>query len=225
MKLIDNKPRSVLSEGRNKGMGFALCKRDGDTYTTVQPVSPCKDYLNDVVYSERTGKPYQAWGLKTKKEDIFSGDRGYMVISICGEGASRPRPYGEFESDKKRLNDGLGLIQGFINSIEKLLKIENLTVMTKIEDNLVMVDFPLFWSEGTYLISLFSLLLRIAIKYNKGDPLEFMSKVNDEDSYMAANALAKLKRMIGGCVPKQDLSKLTSGVHDLGIYSFNFPNE
>src|SRR5687768_15710647 len=94
LTLVDKQDRSVLCEGRNYGIGFAFCKRTGDVLETVQPVSPCKDYLNDVVYSEHSGQPFSAWGLRTSKKNIFYADEGaYVLFQVCKKGARGPTAY------------------------------------------------------------------------------------------------------------------------------------
>ena len=72
LKIIDKQNRGKLNEGRNYQMGFAFCKKvSNKVLETIQPISPCKDYLNDVVYSERTGKNVSAYGLNTSKLGLF----------------------------------------------------------------------------------------------------------------------------------------------------------
>jgi len=46
--------RNNLAEGRNFGMGFGFLKKLSNTkYKTIMPISPCKDYINDVLYLAR----------------------------------------------------------------------------------------------------------------------------------------------------------------------------
>ena len=83
-KLIDKQNRRTLGEGRNYGMGMACLKKDGDNFETVCPITACKDFISDVIYSELTGKPYYAYGLSTSKKDIFDykNDEAYFVFAI-----------------------------------------------------------------------------------------------------------------------------------------------
>ena len=51
IQIINKQCRSKLCEGRSYQMGFAFLKKlDNNTFETVQPISPCKDYLNDVIF-------------------------------------------------------------------------------------------------------------------------------------------------------------------------------
>ena len=72
MTITEKHDRNVLIEGRSSGMGFAMLKKDKTNYETVNPLSPCKDYLNEVVFTENTGYPTKAHGLDYKEKlDIF----------------------------------------------------------------------------------------------------------------------------------------------------------
>lgn len=228
-KISEPLPRSVLWEGRSQGMGFAFCKRAGEMLFTVQPVSPCKDYLNDVLYSEHTGKPYIACGLVTKKEDIFTYGKGYILFYICGAGASRNSEYPEMKKDIEALREGHRNIELGINMIENRLRLQ--TERTSIFShgpNHYVAEVPLFWCQYTYLISLWSLMVRNLFRWDANgtlDPIAFLeSKCDPMDMYNMKTALEKLKRMIDGEIPVQDWDK-TPSPHGMGIVVFEFPNK
>ena len=128
MKFINKQNRGILSEGRNHGMGFAFCKCDGETVETIMPISPCKDYLNDVVYSERSGQDSLNHGLKTTKLGLFEDKQSaYMVASICGRGAKKPAAYAGMDGDIELLNNNFKNIEKAINWMEDRLKLEPTT--------------------------------------------------------------------------------------------------
>lgn len=227
MKLIDKQYRSLLVEGRNYQMGFAFCKKVNTTvYETIQPISPCKDYLNDVVFSEITGKPVQAYGLKTKKLNIF-GRRAYIAIKICPS-------YSKEKEDKQNLNNNILNIEKFMNNFEVLLglrktKIKKITETegNKDNDNSFIVSLPSDFLIGTYSISLYTLLLRVSQWYDgKQDVIEYLKtfKAFGPDIYIINSALPKLERIIKEGFPEQDLSCLkgNTDVHNLGIVAFKW---
>lgn len=224
---VNNHPRRVLGEGRNKGLGFAFCKLitngEKNTLEAVQPISPCKDYLNDVVYSERTGKPFSAYGLNTSKNDIFNDKIGYLVMSVCKRGATIESDYDGYKSECELLNNNIPNLQLFINFFEEKFKVSGRTNLVKLADNLVLAELPLFWTEATYLISLFTLIARIGMFYKNGDVLDYFytSKENSADSNTANIVKNKINLMMAGNIPKQDIMNLT-GVHNCGIMSFKF---
>ncbi len=219
--LVDKQKRSKLHEGRDYGMGFAFCKRSDKTLTTIMPISPCKDYLNDVTYSEITGKGYRAHGLGTKKQDIFD-THAYLVMAICKRGARDLLDYGTYAKDLAALESNHLHIQSAINHVEELLKLSDRTVISRIEDNRFAIVAPLFWMEGTYLVSLYTLLIRAALYYTGGDPMDYWRKAKGDDTYHMKGAMPKLDRLIAGERPKQDFGQSREW-HNEGIVSYVFP--
>ena len=65
--------REHLSEGRMKGVSFAVIKKENDfLYNTTMPLSACKDYFNDYIFVENTGKPIgEVYGFDHKPIGIF----------------------------------------------------------------------------------------------------------------------------------------------------------
>ncbi len=224
MKLIDNTNRGILIEGRSYQMGFGFAKRiDEASYEMVTPISACKDYLNDVVWSEATDKPIAIYGLSYKKQNIYDKDYAYLVISILNS-KSGPK-YKEYDEDVKRLKENYKRLESFINFFEETFTEGTFTEITEIADNKYLVKVPLFFTKGTYLISLYSLLLR-AGQYWDGvqPPQEFLDNFNAflVDVSLVKEAAGKLKKLLNGGYVEQDLSKLSGGnmVHNCGIVSF-----
>lgn len=172
--------RSKLIEGRNNGMGFAFLKKvDSNVFETVQPVSPCKDYLNEVIITENTGIGTRAHGLNYKEKlDIFS-DVGYMTIKILPDNSGKYY-YNKSklaEEDIKILSDNYKNLENFINQIEKDLDFTDFTKIEKANDEYYLVIVPKQWLISTHAISLYTLLLRIGFVYNGKDNYnEYLSK-------------------------------------------------
>lgn len=226
MNLIDNQDRSKLSEGRNWGIGFAFCLRDADTLRTIMPVSCCRDYLNDVVYSEATGKPFQAYGLETSKNGIFT-DAAYLVMGIM--------PFNRTTtlcSNHATLEAALMAPETSIAAILRPIEAAfgfSPSRFEKASENRMVAIIDLKWVKGTYLISLWSLLVRVGLKFKTtsettslDEALAFLASVSNEDAYMAKAAIPKIKRMATGDIPVQDLNSLTN-VHNMGILTYEFP--
>ena len=115
--IVDKEDRMILQEGRGMGMGFAFLKFEDGVYKTVQPISPCKDYLNDVVYSEATGKVCTVYGLKYNKKDIFNQGKAFIAMSMCPyNGGSK---YPTYDKDVVDLKGNIENIQSFINFYEQ----------------------------------------------------------------------------------------------------------
>ncbi len=220
--LVDEQLRSKLGEGRNYGLGFAFAKREDSKLITVGPISPCKDYLSDQIFSEATGKPYQACGYSAHKTKCFDKN-GYLIMSVLkrfgydANGKFEPVGYPRFQKDLEDLDKNWKNMQKFINVIEEKLKLKERTEINKIEENIYVSITPLFWTSATYLISLYSLFLRVAMHWNgEGDPLEYAGKITNNDAYMVKTAIPVFERMLKEGVPQQDF-KASRSWHGFGI--------
>jgi hypothetical protein len=239
--VVINGNRAVLTEGRQYQLGFGFCKKLEDgTFETVQPLSCCKDYLNDVVYSEHTGRPFTVYGLSTIKHGIFS-DVAYLAIKILPQksgGAYRPgSPYScthDMMVDIKNLKNNYLKIECGINNVEKALNIEGpYTTITpsKNDPDLFLITLSAWWVRSTHCISLYSLLIRMLQFWNgEGDSINWLrSYTNPLDNHMWVNegALGKfecaLKYGIHITTPQElyDRKPLSPHVHTNGILAYN----
>jgi hypothetical protein len=220
--LIDTCPRSPLVEGRNYGIAYAFCKKDGTAFKTVGPLSPCKDYLNDQVYSEMTGEPFGAYGYHATKQGLLAAPRAYMVMGVLNYKSGGKYP--TQEKDTKFLAEHLPNIQKFMEWFDGRLSLTPSTMYT-IEPNRAMVEMDLWWAKATFRISLYTLMIRIALECQydgQKDVREFIMKCNTKDAYYATQAMEKFDRFVAGDSPEQDFSTDTFW-HDEGISTWQFP--
>ena len=224
LNLIDNftQHRGKLSEGRNWGMGFALAHKDGNSIVTNYSLSCCREYLNDCLFSELTGKKINIYGLQAEKKNLFDlkKNQGYMVFGILNY--NRSGEYPNQRRDTKVLEDNYKNLQVFINSFEKRLGLKKLTKIFKLQENRFVSIFPLFWAQSTYLISLYSFLFRAGIHYGSGDVIDYLTNFNYEgdDKYMINSVLPKLNKILSGVIPKQNLNSIGQP-HGIGIVNYN----
>lgn len=207
----DVKNRNVLAEGRTNGMAFAFLKKIKEGYfETVQPLSPCKDYLNEPVFTENTGIPSRAHGLVySKKLDIFT-DVFYMAIKILG-GKNESGYYYNKEQDinidKKHLKDNYKNIERLLNFVEDKIGIKIKTKVEECNDDQFLLTSSSEWAVSTIAISLYSLLVRLSLVYTgKEEPLEYLKNYNyhREDKNYAEVALKKLDIIFkNGSLPTQ----------------------
>ena len=222
IKVIDEYDRRNLSEGRDKGMGFAFChKPENDIAKTVHAISACKDYLNDIVFTEHTKKTMSAYGLTTTVGNIFKGtDKAYIAIKILAR--QNGDRYSTQDDDEKNLSDNYQNIYKFLNFFEDKLGIERSLIAPTQDPDTFLIEFSQAWSSYTYSISLFSLLTRLGQFYKGGDELKFVESYNSfqEDVYLAKQVYPKIVKLLdmGGLV-KQDLSVMepNTKTHNFGI--------
>lgn len=221
LKLIDQQNRGRLIEGKRHGLGFAMAKRVDDTIVLVDPLSPCKDFNNDRIYSEMTGKECGAWGLKCKREDIFLDEVGYLIIGICLDGAKTLRKYDGYDKEVVALEKNFHYMQLFINWFDHQW-CAGQTRIEKLEDNRFLCTIPLFWVEATYRISLLGLLLRAARFWDGSEPMDYLKTAKNDETMNINTVMPKIERMLDGQIPVQDFTT-SIGIHDLGISNYLFP--
>jgi hypothetical protein len=176
--------RKNLMEGKKSGLGFAFAKhnKENDTYETIMPISTCKDYLNDVVVSERLGEGIgQIYGFDYKPIKLFNDDHNFLVCKDIGV------------KDNSSLK--VDNINSLINKIEDMLGIENKSKAFASNDDQILIYVSNQWCKEGYLISMFSLLARIGVRYNPDkDPIEFLQTKNvyDNESWMTGKNIPML---------------------------------
>lgn len=229
--LIDKTDRKKLCEGRNSQMGFAFLKKlSDDEYEAVQPISPCKDYLNDVVWAEHNDKPIGVYGLSYKKVGIFNDDYNYIAIQLLkttGGTYHNGTNGGTLEKDQENLHTNIDSLEKVIHYVEEKLGCPNRTKIDRFTSNTdqYLVAVPMFWCHSTNMISLYSLLLRMAQFMKKDEkPEEFLKTFKHPLDLGLWNA-AKLRyaRMLSDGVdkiamPAKEIASWTSHqVHNYGI--------
>lgn len=223
---IDNQNRKVLGEGRNYQMGFGFCKRTEDGIETVSPISPCKDYLNDVVYCEHMGVQMTAYGLNYTGQGIFKNtDKAYLAIQI--KEYFHGGPYPNMEKDTKNLAENIGNLEKFINFFDDVFGFDRTTIEPCSKEGVFIVTFSQNWCKYTYTISMFSLLLRVGqFFYADKEPMDFLENFNafGPDTYLVKSALPKIKKLMElKAFPDFDLKTLSPGTptHNYGIVGYN----
>lgn len=224
--------RKKLCEGRSSGMAFALLQKSGKVYNTVQPLSPCKDFLNEVIFTENTGIQSRAHGLHYKeRQNIYDPDKGFMAIKMLPSMGGGYHYGKSLDEDEKVLRKNYKNTQVYLNKFEEAWGIEGRTEIVKKNDGYFLVKFPLAWKTSTVTMSLYSLLVRVAMVYDgKQDIIEFLEQYNynQGDKQLVTAALPKIKKILETkIIPeqpefnKEQAEKLMFSPHNLGIVSVN----
>jgi len=241
--LVDKGNRFALSEGVTSGVGFAFCKRDGNVFSTVGPISTCKDYLNEVVYTENTKTPSSAYGYKATYTGCFESDCAHLVIGILGQknykmnylaggvyeyvSAGPDHKHPTYDKELDYLKESFKCIELLLNSAEEMLNVAGRTKIQKVAnvDNRYIVTMPIFWTKYTYLISLFALIIRIGVtsSYKGGLITDVLTKCRTSDAIYAASAKLKMHKMAKGVFHIQTWTDPSSYYHYKGISWAEFP--
>lgn len=210
-------------------MGFGFAKKIGkDEYETVMPISPCKDYLNDVIFAEATGKAMSVYGFSYKKTKLFDNEDkyAYMAFKICPYKVGKP--YNNQEADVVNLDKNIAKVEQVINALEKQLGLKLFTKIHSAGNSLFLAELPKYWTQYTYLISLWSLAVRMAQFWDgNGSPdSALQSYKNTLDKSLWDGAKNNVMKLIAsnGEIPKQDFKKYDNdySVHNCGIIGFQF---
>lgn len=168
IEIKETKDRKVLGEGRNQGMGFALLKKvEENKFETVNPISPCKDYLAEVVFTENTGLSTSGCGLQyPQKLGILEDKVSYLVFkNMKTNGRTFSIEGKSFETYSKEIKDGIKNIENFINKFQMKFRGFTKCMIEEANDDQFLVTFDTRWAQSTHSISLLSLLLRIGKNY------------------------------------------------------------
>lgn len=234
IKIKETKNRGVLSEGRNNGMAFAFLKKvKDDVYETVQPKSPCKDYLAEVVFTEKYGVPSKGCGLYYKEKLNIFNDKAFMTIKMMPTHRSKVYNYSKsLDSDVQLLKANYPHMVRLLNSFEKKLKLKVLTTIEPANDDQFLVTFSPEWCDSTHSISLYSLLLRVLMPATEKDTdiMSFLKqyKYNRGDVYLVQSVLPKIKLILEkkklppntSSLSKEKVGKFMQSPHGYGICSW-----
>lgn len=224
-KFVNEQDRSKLGEGRNFGFGGGFAKVDDKkhTITMAMPITACADFYAECIVAEYTGREWEKYGFAYKKQNIFENtDYAYLVCGILPY--NKGGQYSNFDKDEKALETNYKHIQKFINWFEDKLNIKNKTEITKLSDNRFLFKFDLFWTQGTYRISLYKFLQRAPLYFEeKQEPLEHLDDLKTNERYAWTSIKPKLLDMLSGFIPEQVMKFDDPCPHALGIVLFPWP--
>jgi len=186
--------RSILVEGRSYGMAFAFINKK---YETVHPISPCKDYMNDIVWAENTGKYCGVYGLSyTPTMDFLANSKGekYNTFEMVITDSTDSKSAKFFKLNQNQLLNSLDLV----NKFETKLGIPHSQIELCPDNIFNIVRFDKKWVEEVYMISLYTLLWRIGMIYNKEtEVLEYIksTKVPSIDVSICQGAFPQIEKI------------------------------
>ena len=227
MEVLNENSRSSLSEGRNYGIGFAWAEKKGKVIKTINPVSPCKDYLNDQCAVEAGYGEFRVYGLKSEKRNLFE-KKAYLVIRTCDSYKNEEKGKELSEAEQKinyLLKENYKNIEMVLNSVEEQF-IKERTKIYEANNGYYVIDVPTIWTINGPMISFYALIVRNAIYGAKDiDDLFLNKKVYNVDHNFLGYALAFYYFIKNGIIPevnyKDKQFELESGsVHNYGVVEY-----
>jgi len=144
-KIKELQKRSVLSEGRNFGLGFAILNKiDDNKYKTYNAFTACRDYLNDFSYVEYTKKEIGSiYGYNHKLLNCFN-EQEYFYLGVKTLHYNSNQKWADFDKCESKLIKNYKNLKKFINKFEKQLNLKDKTTIELDEDTLIF-KVPIYW--------------------------------------------------------------------------------
>lgn len=139
---------------------------NGKTGETLTPFCRCKDYFNDLFYSNKTNKAVKIFGFHWKpNQDLGELSRNTLVLAIRLRDRNDTSRFYEFTEEER---------QGIFYLLSQFTKINDLgrIIVRFSEDkkNLI-IYFNKKWTDIPYLNSAFYFLIRMGITYKKDEDI------------------------------------------------------
>lgn len=166
--MVEDKVKLKLMEydkslnGKHSGWAYQFLD---DDYQGFHGGVCCKDFLNDIVWSELTQKSMCIYGQHSSYKGILDKQE-YLKLCMY--------PYllnAQQEPVIKNIEVLKDNLQAFLNEIELLKGFELSTI--EVHDNKFVIIFHKNWISKIYLFSMFTLLCRIGVYYD-GNLEEYM---------------------------------------------------
>ena len=212
MKLIRDLSRSKLIEGRSSGISFALCKLEGNELKEIMPLSACKDYLSDAVWAEKYMKKSQLiHGFSHEPQGILKDKMIYLsTATVSSDKKSEPTSYGLTNHVK------------FINQVEEALGLVHTSIVETDAYPVLMVDG--YWAQQPYLISMYTLLFRIANDYGDQSVVDYIKSKEyiPGKEHLSSRAVSNIMYLLdGGEAMDQGRDRTIHNIHNHGIKTVN----
>lgn len=151
-------PKVSLNYIQNSNFDFNYVLLD-ENYKAVHTPFMCKDYLQDIFWSESTGKRISIWGLHWSK-GIFDIETPRFNLGITYKGGN--------------LKQWIPHLQEFLNRFEEAQKIAPSIVSETDDDSIIVIEFDKAWTLNGPLLSAYTTMIRVCGAYRGGDALEYL---------------------------------------------------
>ena len=233
-KIKELQKRSTLGEGRNYGTGFSILNKIDDNYETFLPFTACKDYFNDFIYCESEKTTIgTAYGYNHKVLNCFDGKQEfYLGVNTLHYNNSNDKKFTQFDEHSSFLINNYKNLESFLNSIEKLLELPQLSEIELDEETLI-IKAPIYWVTNSPLISVYTLLIRCFLNITTEELTKSLDVIFEShkpliqaDNYMIVhcktfyNTIVKDKSIFVNIDYKKLNISQTYEVHNFGIVGF-----
>lgn len=228
MQLIDNQDRKKYAEGRNYGFSSAFCiQKEKDVFETLMPITACKDFLNDFIYTELTNKSISVHGsFFNKPTGILQND--YVTLACKILDYHNGNLYTKKKQEEELLMNNVHNFERIMHEIETLLGVTNLTKFDVLnEEKTLLIHSSNKWFRTTFYTSLHGFLIRNAFMATDTDTIsDFVKKEYVGDYYNFEKIKAKMNKLFNdnnlfNLTQNFDNFKSPNIIHNYGIIACN----
>lgn len=224
MLTIDLTPVSEFRYNQISNHNFSFLLLDKDLRAVHSPFM-CKDYLQDIFWSEYTGNTAEIYGISWK-QGMFDVSVDRFNMALLG--------------GKECLKERKEQLEAFLNVFGKAQEIPDCVVHETDSMFNVVLEFHKGWVQSGPLLSAFTALIRLSGAYSVGDDMEkylknlskFVNEKHDFPKYMTPDinrmdiALPRLLALLQGKTIDFPWEKFDSvgKAHNYGLVGFSeFP--
>lgn len=216
-----------LIEGVSNGFTFTFI--DANNRGLHSPAQ-CKDYFQDLFWSEYNGKPCSVWGFTWKPGTLSKDAKTYRVA---------------LQEKGSKLMELAPQLLGFLHHFEGAQNFLYSGVYDTTNPDTIVLEFDARWTHSAPMISAFTSLVRLGFTYPGGDVMEYLAmlqaKANPEDWRKKDPAVhrrclpdaqrlkvigPRIKALLGGVFPTLPYTEIETagGAHNTGIVGWGkFP--
>jgi hypothetical protein len=212
-----SKPRSLSEEYQQTGMQFAFVSAPKDGYKACHEWVLCRDFLQDAVKAQLTGKNFNVYGFCFKPGTNPPVDLKKMRMLVT-KGTIGDNQLDDFEESMKC---GLEMLHYYERlagwTLSRLKKVDATDSGKKV---VYMFTSSAMWLKSPVFISLHTLLIRLGyfkISFSKKEEaekafLDFCANIDCKDKQYAAKIKDHIERIIK---ERNKLFPLEKGFHDI----------
>jgi hypothetical protein len=216
-----------LIEGVHNGFTFTFINEKGEG---LHSPAQCKDYFQDLFWSEYNGKPASVYGFTWKPGMLDKDAKQYrMALQEKGTDLIALAPQ----------------LLGFLHHFEGAQGFEYSAVHATTQPDTVVLEFDARWSHSAPMISAFTSIVRLGFTYPGGDVMEYLAGLqavaNPEDWRKKSAAVhrrclpdaqrlktigPRINAVLNGVFPTLPYSEISTagGAHNTGIVGWSkFP--
>jgi hypothetical protein len=130
----------------------------------------CKDYLQDIFWSEFTGNVAKTWGIEWTQGMLDSSQKVFKLAML---GAT-----------EHKLNERISPMRIFLRHFETALGFKKTVIVPSSKPEYIVVKFSRDWLQSPLLLSAYTTLIRISGDYQGEEPIEYFTRLKSSKNHL-----------------------------------------